>query len=963
MDNFKRIAFAFLATAIFTSFNDVTAQEVEVEEVVVTATRREESLQDVALSAQALTSEDLEAQQVTELYDLGELTPGVTFSPAIGSGYFIGIRGSATEAIGASSVGSVQTAVNGHVINSSAFADMGFLDAERMEILSGPQGTLYGRNVTGGLINLISARPTGDTSGYANMQYGNLGQTRISTAINVPVTDKVAARIAYSSYGQDGTVENLNLGTDIDNRDSQAVRLSVDWDMSDGNVLQFTHEEHDFEDSRLNWASRYCSRTAFLGCDPTVRGTYNQSAHPAGTLAAAFSTLTLMQTDKMVDTYAGAPFSDNLDEIYLDFDPNRNQTLTHTTLEWINARENGDLKVKATYGTRDYNHIDDNDKSVSPQTEFTNGLSGLFGGFTAELAYDCWGVQMRGSPTNSECSTTEEERTQFEVNWISDNDGPLNYTLGAYYHERTYSNDYQVMTEGYVMNGDFRQHPYSDLVFGGALDGYGGSQFWGTLGALIQNGLPAFTGGLITQDQFIGGIVQTIQGLNAGGLTLTSTGTVPNPFGPGYMNSILPLELRGLINSEHGNQDSTSFFGEVYYELDDTTKLTVGLRYDDNYNYFQLLNTLGDATAAGQLSAACSRANNGAFVKSLDCGYSGGTATNDSVTGKIAIQKALSDDVMVYALYATGNKPGGNSPNESGDVLPYDATDSSNIELGLRSTLAGGRVLMNATLFQHDAKDAHNSMIYGTSAITNTIDYVHTGLELQSKFLLSENTSIDFNAFALDSEIGDEALYDPANPFGLATGVPFYLATSEAELAPAVGTATAAALYAGLAAAGANTAFCNWGLFAEGAVAKCQGVFVVNPAIIGNPGFAPIVRQDLSGNRMPSTSELDYNIALNHSMMTGNGALDMRLTFASKGQKYYDLFNSERASIPEQRYFDLLTTYRPNNGDWYTGFYIKNIENSRHLIGIDRGSEVEGSVLNATIGMPRTYGVNFGINF
>ena len=65
--------------------------------------------------------------------------------------------------------------------------------------------------------------------------------------------------------------------------------------------------------------------------------------------------------------------------------------------------------------------------------------------------------------------------------------------------------------------------------------------------------------------------------------------------------------------------------------------------------------------------------------------------------------------------------------------------------------------------------------------------------------------------------------------------------------------------------------------------------------------------------------------------------------------KYYDLFNSERASIPEQRYFDLLTTYRPNNGDWYTGFYIKNIENSRHLIGIDRGSEVEGSVLNATI--------------
>ena len=973
MDNFKRIALAFLATAVFTSFNDVTAQEVEVEEVVVTATRREESLQDVALSAQALTSEDLEAQQVTELYDLGELTPGITFSPAIGSGYFIGIRGSATEAIGASSVGSVQTAVNGHVINSSAFADMGFLDAERMEILSGPQGTLYGRNVTGGLINLISARPTGDTSGYANMQYGNLGQTRLSSAVNLPISSNVSARVAYSSYVQDGTVDNLNLGTKIDDRDSQAVRLSVDWTTSEGNVVQFTHEEHDFEDSRLNWASRYCSRTAFLGCDPTVRGDYNKSAHPAGTLAAGFATLTLMQPDKMYDAYAGALSADNLDEIYLDHDPNRTQTLTHTTLEWINSRENGDLKVKATYGTRDYNHIDDNDKSVSPQTEFTNGLSGIFGGFRAELEYDCWGVQDRGAPTNSECSTTEEERTQLEVNWISDNDGPINYTLGAYYHDRTYSNDYQVLTEGYVMNGDFRQHPYSDTVFGGALDGYGGVSFWGTLGALLGAGLPDALAGNITLGQLVDSIVGNIQFLNANGLSLTADGPVPNAFGPGYMNSILPLELRGLINSEHGNQDSTSFFGELYYDLDDATKLTVGLRFDDNYNYFQLLNTLGDATAAGAVSAACARANNGAFIKSLDCGFAGGEATNDSVTGKIAIQRAINDDVMVYGLYATGNKPGGNSPNESGDVLPYGDTDSSNIEFGVRSTLAGGRVLMNATVFHHDAKDAHNSMIYGTSAITNTIDYTHTGLEVQSKYLLGENTSLDINLFALDSEIGDESLYDPANPFALSSGVPLGLFTSKDALIPffanatgggiAAGTAIANALYDGLAAAGVNTPFCNWGLFTEGLVAKCQGVFVVNPAIIGNPGFAQVVRQDLQGNRMPSTSELDYNIALNHSLTTAGGSLDMRVTYAKKGQKYYDLFNTERASIPEQTYIDLLTTYRPNNGDWYTGFYIKNIDNARHLIGIDRGSEVEGSVLNATIGAPRTYGINFGINF
>ena len=178
--------------------------------------------------------------------------------------------------------------------------------------------------------------------------------------------------------------------------------------------------------------------------------------------------------------------------------------------------------------------------------------------------------------------------------------------------------------------------------------------------------------------------------------------------------------------------------------------------------------------------------------------------------------------------------------------MPYAATDSSNIEFGLRSTLAGGRVLMNATLFQHDAKDAHNSMIYGTSAITNSIDYVHTGLEIQSKFLLSENTSIDFNAFALDSEIGDESLYDPANPFGLSTGQNFAIATTGAELSAVIGVPGIGEQIYGLL--GAAAPFCNFAAFAEGLVGKCQGVFVVNPALLALPGFAQVARQDLNGN-------------------------------------------------------------------------------------------------------------------
>lgn len=971
MDNFKRIAFAFLATAIYTSFNDVSAQEVEVEEVVVTATRREESLQDVALSAQALTSSDLEAQQVTEMYDLGDLTPGIAFAPTIGTGYFVGIRGTATEAIGANSIGSVQTAINGHVVNTTIFGNLGFLDADRIEILAGPQGTLYGRNVTGGLLNVITARPTGDTSGYARMKYGNLGQTRISSAVNIPITSNVAARVAYGSFSQDGTVKNLHLGTEIDTRDAEGARISVDMELDDS-VLQFTHEAQSFEDSRLNWASQYCSKDMLLGCDPTVKGSYNTGAHYAGTLGAAFGFLTFMQPSKLTDLYANSPTSDSLNETYQDFDPDRYQDATMSSIEWIQTRESGDLKVKYSYQTFEAQHTDDNDKGVST-SPFQTSLGVALGldPFEAELNFACIGPRVYSTEQTVECSDTAEDRRQFEVNWISDLDGPINYTLGIYSHNRSYFNNYQVQSAGYSMNRSFDQHPYSDSLFGGALDGFGGFNFWSNFGGAISAGFPAVLGGLITVDQLLTSVTQSIIAADAGGVDLFGD---PHPFGAGYMRFTHPVKMGGLINSDHGKQKSSSVFGEMYYQLDDTTKLTFGLRYDDNDPEYSSHNALGDANAAGAAMGLCARAN-GEWTRRAGCGVSFGTQPETAVTGKLAIQKDLSDDVMVYALYSTGNKPGGTSPNNAGDILPYNGTDSSNLEFGVRSILAGGRVLLNATLFQADFKDAHNSMIYGLSAITNTLDYTHTGLEVQSRFLLGENTSLDVNLFALDSEIGnDQALYDPINPFGLTSNDQINFARDEAGLAAILNQALTGSVAAGgigaqiaggvADAIGSAMAFCNWGLYASvGVFGKCQGTFVVDPRITSLAGFASVVNQDIGGNRMPATTELDYNIALNHAFMTAGGSIDTRLTYARKGDLYVDLFNTERGRIPERTNFDFVANYTPNNGDWYAGVYAQNLADKRYVLSYDRGSEVQGGVLNATLAMPRTYGVSFGVNF
>ena len=99
--------------------------------------------------------------------------------------------------------------------------------------------------------------------------------------------------------------------------------------------------------------------------------------------------------------------------------------------------------------------------------------------------------------------------------------------------------------------------------------------------------------------------------------------------------------LRGLINSEHGDAESTSFFGEVYYDLNDTTKLTVGLRYDENDNYFQLMNTLGDASAGGAIAAQCAKANGGVLVRSQVVDMQVVLLLMMRLTGKICYSKSF----------------------------------------------------------------------------------------------------------------------------------------------------------------------------------------------------------------------------------------------------------------------------------------------------------------------------------
>ena len=91
--------------------------------------------------------------------------------------------------------------------------------------------------------------------------------------------------------------------------------------------------------------------------------------------------------------------------------------------------------------------------------------------------WQCWGPSIISATEARECAHSITERNQTEINWISDLDGPVNFTLGAYLYESDYLQNYHVQTTDYQMLASFDRHPYSDLVFGGAMDGYGGFGF------------------------------------------------------------------------------------------------------------------------------------------------------------------------------------------------------------------------------------------------------------------------------------------------------------------------------------------------------------------------------------------------------------------------------------------------------------------------------------------------------
>ncbi|WP_044559418.1 TonB-dependent receptor [Azospirillum sp. B4] len=247
-------------------------------EIIVTAQRREQSVQDVGLSVSVLSGADLTARHVTSVNDLQNLTPGLEVINAFGGGQpQFRIRG-----VGFNDYASNNTPTVGIYVDEVAYPlpimTQGLIyDVDRVEVLRGPQGVLYGRNTTGGAINVLTANPTDTVSAGITGDYGSYNASKVEAFVSGPVSNTVKVRLSATTQQGGAWQTNRATGQDLGNANRSAVRAKIDWAATpDTDVKLNLHYGRDLSDGAgayvFNPVAQSSTVTVKADTDPSKTG-------------------------------------------------------------------------------------------------------------------------------------------------------------------------------------------------------------------------------------------------------------------------------------------------------------------------------------------------------------------------------------------------------------------------------------------------------------------------------------------------------------------------------------------------------------------------------------------------------------------------------------------------------------------------------------------------------------------
>ena len=403
------IASAALLTISSAHAQDATEEAVSVvgDVITVTSERREADLQDVAVAVSAYTSERRETLGILTTQDIARLTPGMSYSEfpnrvfLRGVGRFLNTPGSDPG---------VATYADGVYTSEASVIGLSSLFVERVEVLRGPQGTLYGRNSIGGAVNVVSRRPSDEQEFEFRQTLGNYGTSITEAALSVPLSDAARMRVAGSSNRHDGYIRN-DAGADQAQADVRFYEVQLEADLSDDLDV---------------WVRYYGSvadstPTTGIQIDPYETATYfgSSSLLPSPTFG-----------------YAGAnPAATDAFTVSHDYDGQYRLDDQHAVTAAVTYEFDG-IRMRYTGGWQTYDFFQDSDFDRS-----------------SRVSYPAFGIGPVVEAGRIETITEDKEFSSHELNLSSTGDGPMQWITGLYYYEENTEQSYDIASPNQAQLG------------------------------------------------------------------------------------------------------------------------------------------------------------------------------------------------------------------------------------------------------------------------------------------------------------------------------------------------------------------------------------------------------------------------------------------------------------------------------------------------------------------------------
>jgi outer membrane receptor protein involved in Fe transport len=948
------------------------------DEIIVTAQRQAQNLQEVPIAVSAFSAEALDKRQIENSSDLQLSLPNVTFTKGQFQDSSFNIRGIGDLCVGVACDSATAIHLDGTPLLATRLFETEFFDLERVEVLRGPQGTLFGRNATSGVVNFVPLRPNlSSFNGSGDIEYGNYNSLKMKGMINVPITDNLGIRAAGFFLKRDGYTRNLFDGNRIDDRDMYAVRGSLRWMPTNNTTVDLMAYYFREDDSRMRVQKQMCQRdnTGVLGCLPNAReyGTINGNSTFVGTLGSrellAIAGIPVPEL-ALGSIYGNDVYSKTINPsdprvVSTDYTPR--YLTSEEQYQARAAHDFGDINLQLTgfYHKSSVDSSQDYNLAVQDRAVFATGLTTLAAlassGPLSSYLRPLYDALTPNGPNGPLCTSLPETTGTGSFGGFK----TCSETPQDFDRSNQVTRDWSV--EGILsskFDGKF------NFLFGGIYVDY---KIHETSYYINQFGI-----------DYVAGLL--------GSFASAQLGLAPSyRASPYYRNKGGDLRLKS-----HG------IFGEAYYEVNDDAKLTIGIRYNNDKKSVRARTTLADFLVPyGSTDAFTSPyLFNPALPYDADPGKLGNQLFQErsvgfeKMTGRAVFDWKVSDENLFYVSYSRGYKSGGFNPPLSPIFTVAEAFKAETVnafEIGSKNEFLNGKLVLNATAFYYQYQGLQLSRIVARTAVNDNIDADIYGLELEGIIRPTRDLAINFGASYLHTRAGDsgDRLFDPRDPAAgradavivkdLETAANCVVQSTTGNGAAANGFVTAVNSALGLRA---PTSFgANSGVNGTGAFGMCG---ILRAAAAGNIGLAgaplaplqPLLDSfggmaisngvpiNVKGNRLPQAPSYKVSAGVQYTLETSN-----RLTIVPRadvtyaGKMYGTIFNRNVDKIKGYAQVNAQIQLNGRDDKWFIRSFVQNLFNNNAVTGLYVNDASAGIYTNVFTLEPRRYGLAAGLKF